>query len=213
MYSIRPLTSARVIDALQFVCKEFVTESVVHRAVGIEYDSYLEYMAEPFTAMAADNLSFIAVDEDNDELVGCVLAGDLNKTYPNSVPVPDALAPVKALLSELEKTYRADRPGAELTAALGETLLVDIATVAARARQQGLYRKLRLAAHSAAKAKGFDCVIGELSSTPTQRFCVDKLGHRVVSEVNYAGFEFNSEYPFAAIQQPSSIQLVVGKLT
>jgi hypothetical protein len=212
MYTIRPLTSARVAEALQFVCKEFVTESVVHRALSIEYGPYLEYMDEPFTAMAADGLSFVAVEDNSDTLVGCLLAGDFNKTYPNTTAVPDALAPVKGLLSALEKAYRTDQQGVERTARLGDILLVDIATVATRARQQGLYRQLRLAAQSAAKTKGFNRVIGELSSMPTQRFCIEKLGHRVVSEVHYASFRFNGVYPFAAIEQPPSIQLVEGAI-
>lgn len=208
MYSIKPLESSRIADALQFVCNEFVTESVVHHAVGIGYGEYIEYMREPFTAMATAGLSFIAEDNDSNNIVGCLLAGDFNETYGNAAPVPAALAPVKALLSELEQPYRKMK-----TSACGKILLVDVATVSVRARNQGLYRRLRLAAHEAGRDKGFSSVVGELSSTPTQRFCVDTLGQMVVNEVKYADFLYDGDYPFATINQPPAIQLVEGQLS
>lgn len=220
-YSIQPLQLADAEQALQFVCREFVAGSPVHRAVGVAYEEYLGYLRSPFTTMAAEGVSFVAIEEATAEIAGCVLAGDFHPDVSgsNMLPtevtsskepdstVPESMRAIKALLTELERPYQQ-----RLSNKPEETLIVDIAAVNRRTRGQGLYRRLRLAAHEAAKKRGFSRVVGELSSAATQRFCVEQLGHKILNEVAYKTFRFNNTNPFASIEQPPTIQLVEGSL-
>lgn len=217
-YIIQPLVLADAEQALQFVCREFVLESPVHRAAGVMYDEYLGYLRAPFITMAAEGLSFIAVDTESAELAGCVLAGDfcpetnapLSEELQYNEPhdeVPESMRAIKALLKELERPYKLN-----VSNSPDETLIVDIAAVNRAARGRGLYRRLRLAAQGVAKERGFSRVVGELSSAATQRFCVEELGHQVINEVPYKTFLFNGTLPFASIEQPQTLQLVEGTL-
>jgi hypothetical protein len=217
-YIIQPLVLADAEQALQFACREFVTESPVHRVVGVAYDEYLSYLRAPFMTMAAEGLSFVAVDTESAELAGCVLAGDfcpetnapLSEELQYDEPhdeVPESMRAIKALLNELERPYKQS-----VSNSSDEILIVDIAAVNRAARGQGLYRRLRLSAQGAAKERGFSRVVGELSSAATQRFCVEKLGHKIINEVAYKTFRFNDTLPFASIEHPSTLQLVEGVL-
>jgi hypothetical protein len=212
-YIIQPLVLADAEQALQFACREFVTESPVHRVVGVAYDEYLSYLRASFMTMAAEGLSFVAVDTEGAELAGCVLAGDFcpetNALLSEELQyeVPESMRAIKALLNELERPYKQS-----VSNSSDEILIVDIAAVNRAARGQGLYRRLRLSAQGAAKERGFSRVVGELSSAATQRFCVEKLGHKIINEVAYKTFRFNDTLPFASIERPSTLQLVEGVL-
>ena len=92
-------------------------------------------------------------------------------------------------------------------------MLVDLAVVKRQASGLGIYRQLREAAKQMAKIAGFKYVAGELSSPVTQHVCVNRMGHKVIAEIDYASFKYGGNYPFADINQPASIQLVEAELT
>lgn len=208
MYSISRLKKSKYDEALLFVCREFVVESVLHRQTGVLLHDYLDYMRSPFAALVEEGLSFVATDVATGQIKGCLLAGDfLRFTSPNEV-YADEIKPITALIAKLEDCYRAKRQIAP-----GTVLLVDIAVVAMSARRHGVYTRLREAVHAAGAAKGFEQVVGELTSTPTQNMCVNKLGHRVICEIAYGSFQYEGRYPFESITEPGSIQLVEGSLS
>lgn len=199
-------------ELVSFVCAEFLAGSVLHRALDISLPEYSHYMAEPICALLQQENSFVAIDEADQTVAGCILAGDFRPTETDQQvhdkPVPEFARPINALLNSLEQQYESQRPLNSTQA----TLLVDIAVVAPRARGQGLYTRLREAVHKRALQRGYTSVVGELSSVATQHLCVEKLGHRVICEIPYRSFEFDGQYPFASIKEPASIQLVEGAL-
>ena len=204
---ITPLDESRINDACQFVCEEFVANSALHQATNVVLDDYLSYMRVPFLATARENLSFIATNSLTGALVACLLAGEFRPAMPTPAPVPEGVKPIKALLLQLEQNYWQQRPYAS-----GAVLLVDIAVVSNSVRRQGVYTKLRHAVHQAGIARGYGHVVGELSSAATQHLCVHKLGHKILSEIEYRSFSYNGTQPFESIQEPKSIQLVEGAL-
>ncbi len=207
MISLVPLPTNLREQALDFVCREFISGSVLHRAAGIEYDQYIEYMRQPFNAMVDEDISFIAIEKESDAIVGCLVAGDFALHTSEVQTVPEFIKPVAALLAELEKPYRKTR-----MPQLGSVLVVDLAVVSNRVKGQGIYTRLRGLAHDVGRDKGFEFVVGELSSLATQKMCVGKMGHRIMSEIFYDTFSYNGAFPFCDIDEPKSIQLVEGKL-
>ncbi|MEM7379422.1 MAG: hypothetical protein AAF460_18195 [Pseudomonadota bacterium] len=152
-------------------------------------------------AAAAAGLSVVATAESS--IVGCAIAVDAATEYALAQNQPPSNA-ISALLQALRATAPKPRPGA--------CLLVDMAVVDPDHTGQGTYTAMRSAVHDRARAAGYRSVRGELSSTATQRVCVEHLGHRVLGAVHYAGFAHDGLYPFAAISDPASILLVEGAL-
>lgn len=206
-YTIKQLQKADYEDALIFVCQEFTANSVLHKDSGVSLTDYTNYLRKPFLDMAAEQLSFLAIDESNGRIVGCLLAGDYAIPHSSDALVPVQIKPINALIAELERCYDSKR-----TKLTGTTLFVDIAVVTKDARGQGLYFQLRQSTHQAAIEKGFRTVIGELSSKPPQKMCTEKLGHKVICEIAYHAFEYEGTLPFKDVPDPPSIQLVEGKL-
>lgn len=208
MYSIEPLQISRFDEALDFVCREFTANSVLHKNSGVSLTEYTDYLRKPFIEMAGRGLSFLAVDQSTSDIAGCLVAGDFSENYSSNAPIPTEIKAINALIKELESDYLAKR-----TIRAGTTLFVDIAVVTKAARGQGNYFNLRQAVHNVGIANGFERVVGELSSTAAQRMCVEKLGHRVISQINYKSFEYEGRFPFADVDEPEGIQLAEGNLT
>jgi len=173
-------------EAFSLACEVFVKASPLHTAMKVTIEEYRDYMALSFVKMRTQNLSLIATDTKNNDLVGCIVACDYATQGQCTVEVPQSLKPINALLNTLDEKYRQDRRLQK-----GQCLLVDMAVVTPSARGQGIYRRLREAAHQIGREAGFSCVVGELSSTTTQR---------------------GGRFPFSSIKSPKSIVLVEGEL-
>ncbi|MBX2823647.1 MAG: hypothetical protein KTR33_02885 [Gammaproteobacteria bacterium] len=207
-YSITRLLKPRFNDAADFVCTEFVRGSVLHQALAIPEDDYAAHMKQSFMHLMGQAFSFVAVDNENGRIAGCILAGDFKAPAGDAIETLDAMQPIKSLLDELERGYRL---GTQMTT--GDALLVDVAVVSPPARGEGLYSRLRQQIHTSGREHGFKYVLGELSSAFTQQYCVGKLGHRIVSEIAYKDFKYQGRYPFADIEHPASIQMTEGALS
>lgn len=197
------------------MCSEFLAGSELHRALDISLPEYTDYMADAICSLLAQENSFVAIDDSDHSIVGCILAGDFSpgsdvdaQKKSTDIDVPEFAQPIQALLVRLENQYKSLRADN-----LQSTLLVDIAVVVPQARGQGVYTRLRQAVHQRALDRGYTTVVGELSSAATQHLCVEKLGHKVICEIPYSSFEYEGLYPFSTITNPTSIQLVEGVLT
>ena len=193
--------------ALSLACQVFANGSVLHKALDISIEEYREYMRVPFELMLEQNLSLVAVEADTNMILGCLVACDYTFQVPNKTEVPAKLKPLAALLEELDRSYRKQRP-----MILGQSMFVDMAVVSPDATGRGIYRGLRETAHRIGRDVGFKRVIGKLSSAATQHVCVSRFGHRVCAEIEYASFLYRGQKPFAKICDPVSIQLVEGEL-
>jgi len=222
------MTKDHAEEAFSLACKVFVEGSVLHAAMDISVEEYRRYMEVSFNSMLNQALSLVALNTSNNEIVGCLVACDylsqnqqttIDSNIGSALPisaqdpqlskttVPDKLKPVNAILDSLDEIYRKNR---QLRA--GQCMLVDMAVVTHAERGQGIYRKLREAAHRVGKDAGFSLVVGELSSAATQRLCVNRFKHKVCAEIEYSEFAYNGDTPFASINIPNSILLVEGEL-
>ena len=67
----------------------------------------------------------------------------------------------------------------------------------------GVYRALRIALAIHAYDRGYRFVVGDLSSTVTQRLFTDRLHHKNCAELVLADCVFDGKRRFAAIHTPS----------
>jgi len=202
------LTEEHAREAFSLACEVFVKSSVLHASTDISVEEYRNYMSPSFQAMTDQGLSLVAVDTHKNELVGCLVACDYLTDGSELTDTPDSMKPINAILNDLDSIYRKKRPQLQY----GQCMLVDIAAVSPASRGKGIYRLLRETAHQLGREKGFNYVVGELSSMATQRLCVDRFKHEIIAEIEYSTYEFMSRLPFSEIRTPQSILLVEGEL-
>jgi len=207
-FEITKLTNSQSEATFDLVCNAFASGSELHKALNISTQEYREFLRPSFNSMLDEDLSLIAFDQQNEQILGCLIACDFCGHDSPDIQIPERFKPISALLRLLEKQYQEIRQFEP-----GQCMLIDLVVVSPAARELGVYKKLREAAHDMAKVAGFNAVIGEQSSAITQHFCVNRLGHAVMAEIEYASFEFAGAYPFAELEKPPSIQLVEFQIT
>ncbi len=203
MTTISLIQQVTASDVFDFVCREFVRGSELHRAVDVGSEEFSDYFEESFFSMVAEKMSLVAVDQASGEITGCLLAGQFQPCEAPNLNTPKSIQAIKAILRQLEKQHLQ-----KLSLPLEQLVLVDIAIVTPAASGRGIYTALRHSLHDRASELGFSGVIGELSSRASQVVCVQKLGHRLVGQVDYQSFQFDGGYPFSVIDNTYSIQLV-----
>lgn len=210
MIRIAPLDEGNSARAFELVTREFAIRSQPHRALNIELAEYRAHLAPTYQHMVEQGHSYIALDE-RQNLLGCIVAADYCVTAPatghQNGSTVIKMKPLMVLLEQLDRAYREHR-----SLVPGQTMLIDMAVVSPGATGQGIYRRMREAAHEHARLRGFAYVAGELSSAATQHVCVNLFQHQVVARIRFADFLYNGEYPFATLLDPPDILLVEGEL-
>lgn len=211
--TLLPLATMHFEDAFMLASDIFAAGSTLHVALGVGRDDYRDYLRPGFFAMLADGLSIGAIDQNTGRLVGVLIAADFHKSVLGETPalaqpIDPRLQPIKALSATLEGVYLRQRPSKP-----GETALVDMAAIAPSARGNGLYRRLRHYFARHAGRLGYHYVIGELSSSATQKVVLEDLGHRQCAAIAFADFQYDGGFPFQSITAPSHIILAEGALS
>lgn len=187
--------------AAQVFCKS----STLHKLADISVPEYKDCLKQGFLDNVSQGLSAVAVTRHSKDLLGCVIACDFldqGETKPNP-----KLAAMQNLFLRLEQDYikkKAPKPG--------QSVLVDMALVDPDHLGLGVYQKLRDHIHEIARDKGFEFVVGELSSAATQNVVVNKMGHKILSRIAFDQFEFEGRKPFQSIREPKEIWLTEGAL-
>ncbi len=206
-FTIAPLSADKLDSAFDLATDVFIQGSTLHRALKIGLSEYRAYLRPSFEQMIHEGLSVAAFDDETGEIIGCLITTDFfHQSVETEVP-HGKFAPLTALTQHLCQQYHSKR---QIKA--GEVVLADMGVVAPHALGMGVYQQMRFELGTHVKALGFSAIVGELSSAATQHVVVQKLGHRVRAEVEYATFEFDGGYPFRAIKESRSIILAEGQL-
>lgn len=205
--SIHPLGPDLLDAAFDLATRVFVEGSSLHSALGVSLEGYQTYLRPSFSNMIDEGLSVVAVDGATNAILGCMVVTDFKKQLRTETITNTQFAPIAALTQELCRLYLKNAD-----VRTGEAILVDMGVVSKVAQGQGLYKRMRRAVHEIAKFKGYSKVVGELSSSATQHFVIDRLQHKVMAEVAFTDFQFDESYPFATIHEPRSIILAQGDL-
>ncbi len=206
-FTIVPLREDKLDSAFNLATDVFIQGSTLHRALKIGLSEYRTYLRPSFEQMIREGLSVAAFDDETGEIIGCLIATDFFHQSGDTEVPRGKFAPLTALTRHLCKQYHGKR---QIRA--GEVVLADMGVVAPHVLGMGVYQQMRFELGAHVKALGFSAIVGELSSATTQHVVVQKLGHRVLAEVEYATFEFDGGYPFSAIKEPRRIILAEGQL-
>lgn len=205
---IMPVTAPYYDSVFDVATSVFATASNLHHALGISVDEYRFYLRVPFMAMLEEDLSLMVVDTAQDQVAAVAVGTDICSQTPSSVSDhPGKLAPVTALSAQLTAQYLAHRQPQP-----GQSALVDMAAVLPAYRKMGLYADLRRAFADHARARGFQYVVGELSSPVTQHVVVAQMEHDIVAKIAFADFTHAGQHPFQSITSPTHILLTEGRL-
>ena len=72
---------------------------------------------------------------------------------------------------------------------------------------KGIYQALRTEISIRAKSLGYKYIIGELTSTATQKVVLEKMGQRKSAKIAFAEFTLNGRLPFATITDQKTVIL------
>ncbi len=72
---------------------------------------------------------------------------------------------------------------------------------------EGIYQALRTEISIRAKSLGYKYIIGELTSTATQKVVLEKMGQRKSAKIAFAKFTLNDRLPFATITDQKTVIL------
>ena len=181
--------------------------STLHKALNINLEEYRPYLRASFDEMAASGLSVVAIDTKTNDVIGCVIGCDFYDHIHAKSTAPEKFAPLPALSKALCHSFIKQHPPKA-----GNIAFLNMAAIAPAFLGQGIYQEMRTFTHANAKQRGFQSVIGELSSAATQHFVLNKLGHIKRAEVSFKHFDNNGTKPFRSIQEPKSIILAEGRL-
>lgn len=206
-FKISILTQLHSEQAFELATKVFIAGSTLHMALDIGLNDYRKYLRRSFEAMIAEGLSVVAIDQDNEEVIGCLIVSDFHRHISPSFNGDCKFAPLAALTSELCAQYQSYR-----SINSGQAILVDMGAMSSNASGKGIYQQMRSFVQENAKQLGFKSVVGELSSSATQHVVLEKMGHKKIAEVFFKDFKYAGQKPFNSINNPLSIILAEGEL-
>ncbi len=190
-------------QAFALASGNFASQSVLHVALNANLEDYRAYLRPTFFDDVKDGLSLAAKDAKNGELLGVLIARDfLKQRHKSQLLFQEKYEPITQLFQMLETTYLQQR-----SLEMGDALLVDMAAVLPSHAGNGIYQKLRKEISIRAKLLGYKYIIGELTSSATQRVILEKMGHRQCAQINLTDFVYEDRRPFATIADPEMIVL------
>jgi len=207
-WQVMPLNESHSEQCLSLVTNYFCRQSTLHVATHVSSKELRDYLSRHWHRYACEGpiTSLVAISDDGAEALGCIIVRRFPTLIGSLNNLPVKLQPITALLQALEAQFL------EQNESSAWSVLVDLAVVKESASNRGIYQHLRSELHQRASKAGYKKIYGQLTSAAAQHVCVEKLGHKVVSEIVYENFSFDGTRPFATIETPKSIQLVEGCL-
>ena len=200
---IRKLDKHLAEKAFALVSSNFANQSALHVALNTDLEEYRAYLRPTFFDDMKDGLSLVATDMTSGELLGVLVARDLMKKRPKSyLPFQEKYELISKLLCMLEAQYLQQRH-----LIMGDALLVDMAAVSPLHASKGIYQTLRKEISRRAKLRGYKYVIGELTSSATQKVVLEKMGHKKCAQVKLSKFSDGNRRPFETVVEPKIIML------
>ena len=202
-FEIHSLDESRAEQAFALASLNFATQSILHKTIAADLEEYRAYLRPTFFDDLGNGLSLMATDPNSGELMGILVVRDFRKQrFAGDLPYQEKYDQISALFEELEAIYMQARQLAP-----GDALLVDMAAVPLAHNGKGIYQALRTEISIRAKSLGYKYIIGELTSSATQKVVLEKMGHRKCAEIAFAGFTLNGTRPFASITDPQTVIL------
>ncbi|MEK9855908.1 MAG: hypothetical protein VW495_13975 [Rhodobiaceae bacterium] len=202
-FEIHSLDESRAEQAFALASLNFATQSVLHKTIAADLQEYRAYLRPTFLDDLGNGLSLMATDPNGDELMGILVVRDFCKQrFAGDLPYQEKYDQISALFEELEAIYMQARH-----LAAGDALLVDMAAVTSVHAGKGIYQALRKEISNRAKSLGYKYIIGELTSSATQKVVLEKMGHRKCAEIAFAEFTLQGTRPFASITDPKTVIL------
>ncbi len=191
--------------AAVLAAQQFAHSEPLAKHLGLSATDLIPAMEAMIEATVSSELQFVAIDDDEDEVVGCLFGKDLLEDFPDTLAhaVP-ALAPVFALMDEVSESYRAaNAQQPKRTVAEGLVL-----AVRSDMRRHGVAMGFLPFGFRHWVRLGYQRGCLTLTSRATQQMCVEKLGMPILKQIKCEEFVFEGRKPFAGITSLDTVMLV-----
>lgn len=201
------LQTKDIADAAHCLALTFSSGETIFQVLGITMDEFLIFSEILCKKAAIDGLSFVAKDQQTDQLVGCFIVEDFITILPESMDrVTSKFEPISTLLGQLDENYKKQHLVQE-----NEILHGFMLGVYKDYTGKGIGRNLTQMVYALGKIKKYKGIIAEAIGPISQKIFYNQ-GYELIDSVKYAEFEFKQKKPFAKMTNGESCQLVYKKL-
>lgn len=197
-------------EAAALSAQQFAESEPLAKHLGLTAIDLIPVMEALIEATAPSQLQFVAIDDDTNEIVGCIFGKDLLEPIPESVgELCPALAPVFGIMDEVTREYR-EAHALQAKRKIAEGLVV---AVRSDVRRRGIAMGFLAFAVPRVLRVGYTKGIVCLTSAATQRMGIDNLGIPIQAQVNCADFVYGGRKPFSGIKDLSAVVLVASSIS
>lgn len=186
-----PLAPQYLDQTIRLVTESFLTKEPITPLIGVPEQDFTRFAASACASSLAGGLSWVALARGTGRVVGFCLCQDFAAQL--DLDVPASMAPIFALLGELEQGYR--RARGEIRA--GE--VVELFMTGAAAAEDGFTLTLALEEQAVAGAaqKGYQRAVTTCTHLVTA-YIASQAGFSQLAAIPYDSFQFDGRTVFAA---------------
>ena len=96
-YKISKTTGTQSEAVFKLVCSAFASGSELHKALNISTHEYRDFLRPSFDSILGEDLSLIALDQQNKQILGCLIACDFCGHVSSGTQIPERFKPISAL--------------------------------------------------------------------------------------------------------------------
>lgn len=196
--------------AIHCVSRAFIKNEPMAAHLNITMDEFLVFANAFYPSLIEPQLSFVAVDEGNGQVVGIRVSEDYHQEEePPEIPgLSPKFYPLFTLLDQLGETFKGMRQVKP-----GQYVHMFMVAVDDGYQRRGVAPKMNSAFFKHVKARGFTHAVTEPTGLISQHILRNKFGFSVLHELAYADFEFDGEKPFADLEGHPSAMLMEKDLS
>ena len=197
--------------AITCVSHSFIQNEPMATHLGITVDEFLHFATAFYPTLIEPGLSFVAVDEEKDVVVGVRISEDFYREIEESPEIPGLspkFFPLFTLLGELGASFKK-------THEWQPNHYVHMLMVAVEDGYQGrgIAPNMNKMFFRHVKAQGFTHAITEPTGLISQHILQNKFGFKALHEIKYVDFVFEGTRPFADLSEHPSAMLMEKDLS
>ncbi|MDJ0842560.1 MAG: hypothetical protein QNK37_39035 [Acidobacteriota bacterium] len=197
--------------AITCVSHSFIQNEPMAAHLGITIDEFLHFAGAFYPTLIEPGLSFVAVDEEIDQVVGVRISEDFYDELEESPEIPGLspkFFPLFTLLEELGAEYKKTHNWQH-----GKYIHMFMIAVEDGYQGRGIAPNMNKMFFRHVKGLGFTHAITEPTGLISQHILKNKFGFKVLHEIKYADFVFDGEKPFADLLEHPSAMLMEKDLS
>jgi len=197
-------------EAVDCLTDEFTLHEPIVKSLGITSEMFKPYVWEVCIKAIREKLSFVAIDEDTDELLGCAIVEDFglhSEAKELMLSRCPEIEPRVLLVETLASKFREKNRVKE-----GKYIRLFMIAVISKTKGIGIATILNELIFRHSKYLGYEKVIAEPTGKISQNILLNKYHFEKIDSIKYKDFIYNGKKPLEKIKIPESCVIAIKNL-